>query len=700
MKRNLSSLTGTHRCYCAYANNFAAGYSLFSVVLTAAACGGGGGGGNDSSTSAPAPVTLAADDADVSEDGEQISFIVRIGELSDKTVRIDYATRDDSAVAGVDYVAQSGTLTFPPGELSRLVTVSILDDSAQENVESFYLDFSNPVNVSFDSSAKGTIRDDDTSGLPLPPDQEPAGQANIIVIFTDDQRFDTLPYMPVVSSRLLPRAVEFTQAYVPTPLCCPARASTYSGGFLAQNTSVLNNRTPNGGTELYDDAVNIGTNLQGAGYETMFVGKWLNDYVYYSPYVPPGWNNFLGRNVLATESDWSEFRYIKGSSNKNSSAGSSVDATGQYHVYFERDQILNFIDQHPQDRPFFIFWAPTPPHPPATPGPGDQNEFGNFSYRGRGFGEEDLSDKPQWLLREQGKSPLVNDVESRNQLRSLLSVDRSLGDIIDKLEAQGVMDKTVFVYTSDNGYMWGEHGLWGKNKNYEESVRVPLFVVKPGVIPRTDNNLVYAVLDLGPTLYELAGLPDQKTDGRSLLPLLNNPNIQWRNELFFEKYNQGLEGDTIWAGVRRGKWKYISFWTGEEELYDLEADPYELDNLANVQAQAAIKKTLADRTDQLRGLAIPPTWYWGAFDGVVDKPFSFQFEAVGGKAPLRWTLETGSLPDGITLNPATGELSGTPSVAGVWPFTVRVTGSGIARQSGRQRTFIARGMNLNIAPQE
>jgi hypothetical protein len=102
----------------------------------------------------------------------------------------------------------------------------------------------------------------------------------------------------------------------------------------------------------------------------------------------------------------------------------------------------------------------------------------------------------------------------------------------------------------------------------------------------------------------------------------------------------------------------------------------------------------------LRGLAIRPTWYWGAFNGVVNQPFSFKFEAVGGKAPLRWTLATGSLPPGITLNSETGQLSGSPSVAGLWPFSVRVTGSGIARQSGRQRTFIARYMYLNVAPEE
>ena len=105
--------------------------------------------------------------------------------------------------------------------------------------------------------------------------------------------------------------------------------------------------------------------------------------------------------------------------------------------------------------------------------------------------------------------------------------------------------------------------MWGKNKVYEESVRVPLVVVVPGVAARTDDHLVQSNLDIGPTVYELAGVPRQ-TDGMSLVPLLNDPNAPWRTELFFEKMVSGTYDNAIWAALRRDDWKYVEYWNGEE----------------------------------------------------------------------------------------------------------------------------------------
>lgn len=519
---------------------------------------------------------------------------------------------------------------------------------------------------------------------------------NVVIVFTDDQRFDTFEHMPTLMARLMPRAVNFTNAYVPTPLCCPARASTYSGGFLAQNTLVLDNDPPLGGMAAFDDSVNIGTRLQEAGYRTAFVGKWLNDYIRHKPYVPPGWDTFVGRAVWAKKADWSFFDYVRGSSEQSSSVGTEENTDGQYHVYYERDRVVEFIEDVRADQPFLVFWAPTPPHAPSVPADGDGKAFAGFTYRGRGYGEADLSDKPEWVERAGSGARAADDEEVRDQLRSMLSVDRSIGAVLDVLEARGELEETLLIVTSDNGYLWGEHGLWGKNKPYEESLRVPMLVVMPGIEPREDDNLVSAVLDLAPTVYDVVGL-HAESDGMSLVPLLKDPNAAWREELFFEKFSVSRSVQGLWASVRRGDWKYIEYFNGEAELYDLATDPFELENLVNDPAHADVRARLAARTEEQLGLAIKPLFRIGrGTDGEVGQRYSLDVDNWGGTPPFTWEVESGSLPPGVGLDTATGEIAGTPSRAGSWKFTLRVTGSRTTRQAGKKETFVSEHITIRI----
>jgi len=661
------------------------------LALVLAACGGGSGESNSGGgNSAPVP-QLTVEGATADESAGSLAFIVRVSEPPAAEVRVDFSTLDESALAGADYTARSGVLSFDKTNLSRVVNVDLLDNSRVGADKSFALQLSNPVGAELSSGyAVGLIRDDDgaTPRPPTPPGPMP--QYNVVVIFTDDQRFDTLEEMPVLASRLLPNGVNFTNAYVPTPLCCPARVSTYTGGYLAQNTGVLNNRYPNGGVRVFDDTINIGTLLQGAGYRTMFIGKWQNDYPDVAPYIPPGWDRFVARNVLATQVDWSNFGYVAGSSNQNSSTGAELSGAGRYHVYFEQDQILNFITAPAAEEPFFVFWATTGPHSPAQPAPGDQNAFADFKYRGRASGETDLTDKPQWVLDEQGKvREFQGDSAVRAQLQSMLSVDRSIGVILDQLEAQGVLDETVIIFTSDNGFMWGEHGIWGKNKAFEESIKVPLLIVMPGIERRVESKLASAVLDLGPTVFDIAGLPDQGTDGTSLVPLLNDPGIPWRKELFYEKYAEGKRSDALWVGLRDGKWKYVHYWTGEEELYDLTADPFELENLAAQAARKTVLERLRRKAAAQQGVAIKPVYGWASAYARQGEPYTHQFEAWGGAEPFVWEVDSGELPPGIRLNASTGRLSGIPTATGSWEFRVRVADSKVARQAGRPRAHIS-----------
>jgi arylsulfatase A-like enzyme len=391
--------------------------------------------------------------------------------------------------------------------------------------------------------------------------------------------------------------------------------------------------------------------------------------------------------------NWSSFQYVIGTSTQTSSTGTVVGAN-QYTTYFERDQVLKFLSSTPTTQPFFILWAPSSPHPPATPAPEDLNLFPDYLYRDRGYGETDLSDKPAWV---QHYVPSGNgtygDQFVRNQLQSIQSVDRSIQAVIDELKTLGLYDNTVIIFTSDNGYLWGEHGLWGKDKAYQESLKIPLIILMPGVAPRTENSLIATSLDIGPTLFEIASIT-KKTDGMSLVPLLNTPGTPWRTEFFIEAADNNFNGNAIWAGVQNNQYKYVRYWTGEEELYDLNADPYELNSLQRDPAHADVKAAMWARTQQLRGLAIIPVNKLPA--SKLGVPFSYQMQTWGGVAPFTWTVSTGALPPGITLDAGGGTISGTPTAKGTYQFSLRVADSTLATQRGKPKTFASRVLKIVV----
>ena len=513
-------------------------------------------------------------------------------------------------------------------------------------------------------------------------------QVNILVVMTDDQRFDTVSTTPNIAD-LASRGVRFTNAFVSTPLCSPSRASIYSGGYLSQNTGVLGNQMPNGGVRLFNDKVNLGTVLQSAGYRTFFVGKWLNEYENLKTYIPPGWDRFIGRHSYATVADWYGFRYTIGSSSQLSSTGQIVKAT-QYTTYYERDRVLEFLGSSAADRPFFIFWSPTAPHTPATPAQEDLDKFSQYTYRERGYGETDLSDKPQWVRND--ASPGDDDFV-RDQLRSLQSLDRSVAAVVDKLRAMKRLDNTMIVFLSDNGYLWGEHRLWGKKGAFEETTRVPFFIVMPGVAPRDETAMVSPTLDLGPTVYALAGVPRQ-TDGKNLVSLLHNPGQKVRDEFFMESNENFAAGNAVWASLRGERWKYVKYWTGEEELYDLYSDPYELKSRHKDATLATLKASLSARTDGLLGLAIVPVRRFPL--ATVGTPYKYPFKIWGGVAPFTWKLNSGQLPPGLTLGATSGVLSGVPTTPGTYQFAVRLTDSSLATQARKARTFVTRTMKLIV----
>lgn len=425
---------------------------------------------------------------------------------------------------------------------------------------------------------------------------------NIIFVLTDDQPYETVQYMPTVRDVLMKDGVNFENGFVTTPLCCPSRSSILTGEY-AHNHQVLTNRMPLGGAPKLDDSSTIATWMSDAGYRTAYYGKYLNAYEDLKPYgyVPPGWDEW------ATLLDAAFYNY-------NISVNGNVETHGDTPEDFCADittrNAVDFIAES-KDEPFFMVVGYYNPHSPYFWAERHDEQFRANSalkaepYRNPSFMEEDRSDKPQYLQDLNSITVSKIDITYKQILRSLLSVDDGVASILNALDKTGLREKTIIVYLSDNGLTVGDHGF-GLTKNcaYESCIRVPFIMYAPGMFPaRTESSFV-ANIDLAPTFADLAGFTAPDTvDGTSLLPLLKNENIAWRNDLLFEHWptEDGIGADIPeFYAVRNAEWKYVEYSTGEKELYDLVNDPYELDNLAGQPEYAEIQAQLERRLIELK----------------------------------------------------------------------------------------------------
>ena len=214
--------------------------------------------------------------------------------------------------------------------------------------------------------------------------------------------------------------------------------------------------------------------------------------------------------------------------------------------------------------------------------------------------EADVSDKPRSIARLAPLGAAARAQVTRRYrctLESLLAVDDGVGKIVDALRAAGELSNTYLIFTSDNGLFFGEHRIpSGKVRQYEEASRVPLLIRGPGVNPGTKIDTPVINADIAPTILAAAGVePQLSQDGISLLPLLHGGPEHRRRELLFET--------RVYAGIRIGRWVYLEPDRGEPELYDLYADPYELDNLAADPARQGLVRRLSSRLGELRDCA-------------------------------------------------------------------------------------------------
>lgn len=420
-------------------------------------------------------------------------------------------------------------------------------------------------------------------------------QPNIVLVLTDDQTLDEMSAMPFLQSRPDGHWVEFTDAQISTPLCCPSRATFLSGQY-----SWHHNVVHNAGGHNLDDTQTVATWLDDAGYRTGLFGKYLNTYPFDrgDTYIPPGWDEWAG--FIGAEIGYDSYTL-----NENGTLVTYGTDPADYSTDVLRDHAVEFIGEGSTE-PFFMMFTPYAPHAPAKPPARYANTYESAAVpRSPNIDEADVSDKPAWVQELPLMTPTLERVREsriRRGYAAVRAVDDAVEAIFEGLRTSGELDDTVVIFMSDNGNSFWSHRHAGKQCAYEECINTPLLVRYPGTEQRAEDALV-SNLDIASTLAELAGVvPTIPQDGQSLVPLLDGDHTQTRDHLLLGVVQSNTIPD-YWA-IRTPAIKYIELKTGEKELYDLAADPYELDNKAGDPAYATEESALAYELDKLNSMSI------------------------------------------------------------------------------------------------
>lgn len=425
-------------------------------------------------------------------------------------------------------------------------------------------------------------------------------QPNVLLVLSDDIRWNALSCLghPHIKTphidKLASEGILFENTFCTTSLCSPSRGSILSG-LYAHAHGVTNNFT-----EYPADMPTFPLQLQAAGYDTAYLGKYHMGEENDDP--RPGFDYFVTHKGQGKYFD-TEFNFN----------GQERKVVQGYYTTVVTDMAEKWIGERSQERPWMLMIGQKAPHSFYFPEPKYEHAFDDvdIDYPHSAF---QLSDKPEWLQKrlttwhgiygpifEWRKNfpdtSAAGVMEFQNMVRAymgtILSLDDSMGRLVKLLEKRGELDNTIVIFMGDNGLLEGEHGMVDKRTMHEASIRIPIIIRYPqlnGGKPKREAAQVLTV-DIAPTLCELAGAkPLAKTHGRSMVKLLNGGDDQWRKAWFYHyNYEKQFPYTPNIRGIRTDRWKLVRYPHGDGgpdrhmgELYDIQNDPMESKNLINL----------------------------------------------------------------------------------------------------------------------
>lgn len=418
---------------------------------------------------------------------------------------------------------------------------------------------------------------------------------NFVFFLTDDQRWDGMscagneilqtPHMDRISEG----GMRFENMFVTTALCGPSRACFLTGNYSHKHDLRRN------GLSLSLSHVTFPEILKRAGYETAFIGKWHNTdrgrkrgFDYYFGFSGQG----RYYNPLIAENEGPDIEY----------PGHITDILA--------DKAIAYLEKE-RSRPFCLLVWFKAPHRSFRPAERFKDLYKDIEIPKPVNFHDDYAGRPDAVKNANMRIGDFDDIPDyqtfvKDYYRCLAGVDENLGRILDAIEKQGLTEDTMVLYSGDNGFFIGEHHFFDKRFMYEESIRVPLLVRFPRMVPAGSSASEMALnVDVAPTILDVAGVdpPASGMDGKSLKPLLQGRKTEWRKDFLYEYYEYpGPHSGKKNRGVRSERWKYIHFFEEpqEYELYDLANDPHEMLNLINDPEYAGVVEHLRKRMLELR----------------------------------------------------------------------------------------------------
>jgi len=417
--------------------------------------------------------------------------------------------------------------------------------------------------------------------------QARADRPNVIVFFTDQQRWDSagvhgnpLDLTPNFD-RMAQRGTHVFHSFTCQPVCAPARASLQTGRY-ATNTGVFRN-----GIALPSDSKTLAHHFRDADYHTAYIGKWhLADQEPVPEHQRGGYEYWLGANLLEFVSDAYSTVLFDEENRRIKFPGYRVDAL--------TDAAIRYVDAH-QNEPFFLFISYLEPH--------FQNHLDDY-VAPDGYREQYTS---RWIPPDLAALGGSTHQHLGGYWGIVKRLDEALGRLLDALKSLALIDNTIILFTSDHGCHFKTRNAEYKRSCHESSIRVPTALQGPGFEGGGQIRQLVSLVDLPPTLLDAAGLPiPEEMEGRSILPLVRGETAEWPEEVFIQ-----ISESQVGRAVRTQRWKYsivapnkdgnrdsTSDHYVEEYLYCMETDPYELTNLIGLKSHQEVAAILRERLIQ------------------------------------------------------------------------------------------------------